>query len=54
MTMIFLSFDTVFHVPDASRISHMPKGEKLGTVKFGVPPACRVPTGNWDAEAPGT
>jgi hypothetical protein len=35
----YLSFDTVFHVPDVSGISHMPSEEKLGTVKFELPQA---------------
>jgi hypothetical protein len=48
-----LSFDTVSHVPDVRDISHNRGHPKLGTVEFGLPPACRVPAGNWDAEAPG-
>jgi hypothetical protein len=47
-------FDTVSHVPDVRDISHVCGHPKLGTVEFGLPPACRVPTGNWDAEAPRT
>jgi hypothetical protein len=35
----FLSFDTVFHVPDVGGISHMPSEEKLRTVKSELRPA---------------
>jgi hypothetical protein len=51
---IFLSFNTVFHVPDVRDIpTHMPGPQRLGFGKCEVPPAFRVPTGNWDAEPPG-
>jgi hypothetical protein len=36
------------------RISRTLSRENLGTVRFELPPACRVRTGNWDAETAGT